>query len=84
MWREKAIRWAWITAGLNLFIALMNTAFLYGHYIKHEYWTMVFSGFLIVLNSLVAIWQFKNVKKYRQELKDLMWKTLSTPSEVLR
>lgn len=84
MWREKAIRWGWITAGLNALIAVMNMYFLYGHYIKHEYWTMVFSGFLIIMNGWVAWWQFKNVMKYKQELKELMWKTLSSPSEVLK
>ena len=38
MWRERAIRWAWFTAGLNLLIALMNVGFSYGHFVKHEYW----------------------------------------------
>ena len=84
MWREKAIRWGYIIVALNAFIALMNMGFGYGHYIKHEYWTMSVSWALVGMNSWVAYWQFKNVLKYKQELKELMWKTLSSPSEVLR
>lgn len=83
MWREKAIKWGWITLLLNAGIALMNTGFLYGHYVKHEYWTMVFSSLLIIMNSGVAYWQWTNIRKYKQELKELMWKTLSTPSGEL-
>ena len=84
MWREKAIRWGWIIVALNALIAIMNLGFAYGHYVKHEYWTMAISSFLVLMNGWVAWWQFKNVLKYKQELKELMWKTLSSPSEVLR
>ena len=84
MWREKAIKWAWFTAGMNALIAVMNMYFLYGNYLKHEYWTMGITGFLIVMNVWVAVWQVGHVKQYKQEIKELMWKTLSSPSEVLR
>jgi hypothetical protein len=84
MWREKAIRWGWFTAGFNAVIALMNMFFSYQHLIKHEYWGMTFSILLVVINGGVAVWQYGNILKYEQELKDLMWQTLQTPSEVLR
>ena len=84
MWREKAIRWAWITLVLNATVALMNIGFSYGHWIKHEYWTMAISVSLVVLNSWIAVWQYKTIVKYREEIKELMWRTLSTPSEQLR
>ena len=84
MWREKAIKWAWITLALNAVIALMNVGFTYGHLVKHEYWTMGISTSLVMLNTWVAVWQYKSIVKYRNELKQLMWRTLSTPSEQLR
>lgn len=84
MWRTKAIRWAWITLVLNATVALMNIGFSYGHWIKHEYWTMVISISLVILNGWIAYWQWTTVRKYKQELKELMWKTLATPSEALR
>ena len=84
MWREKAIRWAWITLVLNATVALMNTGFSYGHLIRHEYWTMAISASLVVLNGWIAVWQYKTIVKYREEIKELMWRTLSTPSEQLR
>jgi hypothetical protein len=84
MWREKAIRWGWFTAGLNLVVSLMNVFFSYNHLIKHEYWGLTFSLLLVLMNGGVAIWQYGNILKYEQELKEMMWETLSTPSEVLR
>lgn len=84
MWRTKAIRWAWITLVLNAAIALMNTGFSYGHWLKHEYWTMAISVSLVVLNTWIAVWQYRTIVKYREEIKELMWRTLSTPSEQLR
>lgn len=84
MWRTKAIRWAWITLVLNASVALMNLGFSYGHLIRHEYWTLAFSVSLVVLNSWIAVWQYKTIVKYREEIKELMWRALSTPSEQLR
>ena len=84
MWRTKAIKWAWITLAFNAAVALMNMGFSYGHWVKHEYWTMAFSVSLVLLNTWVATWQYQHIVKYRNELKELMWRTLSTPSEQLR
>lgn len=84
MWRERAIRWGWAILILNASVALMNIGFGYGHYLKHEWLAMSASWSLTVLNGWVAYTQYTNVRKYKQELKDLMWETLSTPSEALR
>lgn len=84
MWRERAIKWGWATAGLNAFVSLMNIYFSYNHLIKHEYWGLTFSIFLVLMNGWVAVWQYGNIRKYKEELKELMWKTLATPSGELR
>ena len=84
MWRTKAIKWAWITLVINASVALLNLGFTYGHLLKHEYWAMGISISLVGLNTWIAIWEYQSIVKYRQDLKDLMWRTLSTPSEQLR
>ncbi len=84
MWREKAIKWAWITLVLNAAIAIMNIGFGYSHFLKHEWLAMTVSWSLVGLNSWVAWTQYVSIRKYRQELKELMWQTLSTPAEQLR
>lgn len=84
MWREKAIRWGWATLTLNLAISLMNVWFGYDHMVKHEYWTMGISWTVTLFNGFVVLWTYKNIRKYEQELKDIMWRSLSTPSEALR
>lgn len=84
MWRERAIRWGWVIIAANALIAVMHSGFAYGHFTKHEIWTGIISSLLVLMNGWVAYWQWTNVRKYRQELKELMWKTLATPSEALR
>ena len=84
MWRTKAIKWAWITLVINASVALLNLGFTYGHLLKHEYWAMGFSVSLVILNGGVAYWQYRQIVKYREELKELMWRALSTPAEHLR
>lgn len=83
MWREKHIRWAWWLIGFNIFISVVNIFFSYGHYLKHEYWSLVVSLLLVTLNSWVAYSQYKGVQRMRAELKELTWRLLSTPSERL-
>ena len=84
MWRERSIRWCWIIMVLNVAIALLNSGFSYGHWVKHEYWLMLTTVALVCLNTWVAWYQFKTIRRFRQELKEMMWRTLSTPSEQLR
>lgn len=84
MWRERAIRLGWWVVTLNLAISLMNIGFGYSHYVKHEWIAMSVSWGLVGMNGWVAWIQYKSVQRMKQELKDLMWQTLSTPSEVLR
>lgn len=84
MWRERAIRWGWWIVALNLSISVMNAGFAYEHFSKHEIITGIISSVLVVMNAWVAQWQYASIRKYKQELKELMWQTLATPSEQLR
>ena len=84
MWRERAIKWAWFTLLVNATIAIMNAGFAYGHFSKHEIWTGIISSLLVCMNGWIAYWQWGHIKTYKRELKELMWKTLATPSDALR
>ena len=83
MWREKYIRWSWGIVVLNLLVSLMQVGFTYGHWIKHEYWLMLVSGFFFFFNGYMAWWMYGNVKKMKEEYKKVVWQTLSTPGEEL-
>ena len=84
MWREKYIRWAYAVIALNALVSIMQIGFAYGHYLKHEYWLMLVSGFFMLFNGYFAWRSYKNLLSMKQDLKDEMWRTLQTPSEVLR
>lgn len=84
MWREKAIRWNWAVVVLNALVSVMQGVFTYNHWIKHEYWLMTVSVFFMCFNGYMAYWMWTKVRALKQDLKDYMWRTLSTPSEVLR
>ena len=84
MWRERAIRWGWWIVAMNALISIMNMGFAYGHFTKHEIWAGIVSSLLVIMNGWVAYWQWTSIRKYRQELKELMWTTLSTPAGELR
>lgn len=84
MWRDRAIRWGWAILILNASIAIANIGFGYGHLLKHEWLAMSASWSLSVLNGWVAYRQYINIRKYKLELKEIMWQTLSTPAEQLR
>lgn len=76
MWREKAIKWAWYVLFLNAFVSITNVGFTYGHYLKHQYWPMAFSIFLVLANGFVAVWQYRRIKQMNVELKQLTWQIL--------
>lgn len=84
MWREKYIRWNWACVILNVLVSLLQIAFTYGHWIKHEYWLMLVSGFFMLFNGYMAYWLWCKGKQMREEYKQYVWRTLSTPSEILR
>lgn len=84
MWREKYIRWTWAVIALNALVSLTQIGFAYGHYLKHEYWLMLVSGFFMLFNGYFAWRSYKNLLSMKQDLKDEVWRTLRTPSEVLR
>ena len=81
---RKWIRIFWAILVGNAFIALLQLGFAYGHYLKHEYWMMLLSLFFFCFNGGFAVNQYRHIRRIYQERKDYMWKTLSTPSEVLR
>lgn len=76
MWRKKAIKWTWVILVLNAAVALLNLGFTYGHWVKHEYWTMCFSMCLVILNSSVAVWEYQRIKQMNQDLKRITWQIL--------
>ena len=84
MWREKYIRWQYALILLNALVSLMQIVFTYGHYVKHEYWMMLISGFFFVFNGWFAWRSYKHLREMKAELKAEVWRTLNTPSEVLR
>lgn len=83
MWREKMIKISWWILALNLLVCLSNMGFGYQHVVKHEPWLAGFSFFLVVFNGWVAWLQWRNIVRFKQELKDLMWTTLTKPSEQI-
>lgn len=84
MWRNKAIKWGWWIVAINALISIMNTGFAYGHWSKHEIVAGLVSSGLVLMNGWIAWWQYTNIRKYRQELKEMMWTTLQTPAGELR
>ena len=66
----------------NLLIVVLQLAFAYGHYLKHEWWGMGISIFFGSINAVCAVQQYRQWQRVKQEEKDFMWATLST--EVLR
>lgn len=81
---RKWIKMFWAVLVLNATISLAQVGFGYGHYLKHEYWLMAFSAALFCLNGWCAVNQWQQIRKIKQQQKDYMWRTLQTPSEVLR
>jgi len=77
MWREKAIKISLGVFAFNLLVAIGNLGFAYGHYVKHEMWSIAVSIFFVCLNGGIAWNETRNIKQYRQELKDEMWHSLT-------
>ena len=84
MWREKHIRLGWACVVLNALVSLLQIMFTYGHWVKHEYWAMLVSGFFICFNGYMAYWTWRKVQIMREDYKQYVWRTLKTSSEVLR
>ena len=84
MWREKHIRLGWACVALNALVSLMQVGFTWGHWIKHEYWLMLVSGFFFLFNGYMAYWMWTKVKIMKEDYKQYVWRTLQTSSDVLK
>lgn len=68
----------------NLLIVVLQLAFAYGHWTKHEWWGMGISLFFGSINAMCAVQQYRHWRRVIQEEKDYMWKTLSSDSSILK
>jgi hypothetical protein len=66
----------------NVLIVVLQLAFAYNHYIKHEWGGLALSIFFASINGLCAVQQYRQWRRVQREEKDYMWATLS--SEVVR
>ncbi len=66
----------------NILITMLQLAFAYNHYIKHEWGGLALSIFFALVNGLCAVQQYRQWRRVQREEKDYMWATLS--SEVVR
>ena len=84
MWREKYIRWNWACLILNAVISLLQIAFTWGHWVKHEYWLMLVSVSFACFNGYMVYWLWGKGKEMREDYKQYVWRTLETSSDVLK
>jgi hypothetical protein len=66
----------------NILIVVLQLAFAYGHYFKHEWWGLALSVFFASINGLCAVHQYRQWQRVKRDEKDYMWTTLS--AEVVR
>jgi hypothetical protein len=66
----------------NILITVLQLAFAYNHYIKHEWGGLALSIFFASINGLCAVQQYRQWRRVQREEKEYMWNTLS--SEVVR
>lgn len=70
---------------LNELVALLQLGFAYGHYVKHEWWGMGLSLFFLVFNGYLGyLHGYRAYKKAVEHEREVMWRTLITPSQMLR
>lgn len=80
----KFTRLFYLSVGLNLFIAGFNCWTLYYKITTNaSLGSEIFTVFLIVVNSAVAVHAGMQIKKLKQQHKDYMWKVLSTPESEI-
>jgi MFS-type transporter involved in bile tolerance (Atg22 family) len=68
----------------NVLISMLQLAFAYNHYIKHEWGGLALSLFFASINGLCAVQQYRQWRRVQREEQEYMWQTLTTPSEALR
>ena len=62
----------------NVVIVVLQLAFAWGHWSKHEWWGLALSVFFGGVNAVCAVHQYRQWRRVIQEEKDFMWATLST------
>ena len=68
----------------NALISLLQLYFAWGHLVRQEWWLMSFSIFFCAFNAVCGYSMYKSWLHTQQEERDYMWRTLQSPSEVLR
>ena len=68
----------------NILIVVLQLAFAWGHYTKHEWWGLGLSLFFGSINAVCAVHQYQQWRRVLREEKEYMWQTLMTPSGELR
>lgn len=62
----------------NIVIVVLQLAFAWGYWSKHEWWGMGISLFFGSINAVCAVHQYRHWRRVIQEEKDFVWTTLST------
>jgi hypothetical protein len=68
----------------NILIVVLQLAFAWGHYLKHEWGGLALSLFFATINAVCAMHQYQQWQRVKREEKEYMWTTLLTPSGELR
>lgn len=68
----------------NVLITMLQLAFGYAHYTKHEWGGLALSLFFASINGLCAVQQYRQWRRVQREEKEFMWRTLATPSGEFR
>lgn len=66
----------------NLLIVVLQLAFAYDHYLKHQWSSMALSLFFGSINAVCAVHQYCQWRRVVREEKEYMWNTLS--AEVVK
>ena len=66
----------------NVLITMLQLAFAYNHYAKHEWGGLALSLFFASINGLCAVQQYRQWRRVQREEKEYMWAMLS--SEIVR
>ena len=68
----------------NILIVVLQLAFAWGHWTKHEWWGLGLSLFFATINAVCAVHQYRQWQRVKREEKEYMWRTLSEDSNILR
>lgn len=63
----------------NILMTMLQLAFAYTHYTKHEWGGLALSLFFATVNGLCAVHQYRQWRRVQREEQEYMWRTLATP-----